>query len=146
LIPFRKLPKEVLNLFPTWEYCCPDCGTYVDSDVVFCPNCKIVRNEGEWRVPPRFLKNPEAMSNYAHDVLAPKLTQEERGLLFQYFTEFLNSGWEDSGGSDLTDNGKWSGSGSGSGNTHGGCRFSSPSWKLRCSRYRTEWSLERPRY
>jgi hypothetical protein len=106
-----KLPKEVLNLFPTWEYRCPCCGTYVESNISFCPNCKTSFDEKGWRVPPRFLRSHEAMSEYAHKVLAPKLTQKQRELLFHYFTEFLNSGWEDSGGSDVTDDGKWDGYG-----------------------------------
>jgi len=89
-----KLPKEVLNLFPTWEYRCPCCSTYVESNVSLCPNCKTPFNENKWRVPPRFLKNPEAMSEYAHKVLVPKLTQKQRELLFQYFTEIFSDGFE----------------------------------------------------
>lgn len=89
-----KLPKEVLNLFPTWEYCCPNCNTYSESDKSFCPNCKAPFDEKKWRVPPRFLKSHDAMSEYAHKVLAPKLTPKQRELLFQYFTELFNDGFE----------------------------------------------------
>jgi len=89
-----KLPKEVLNLFPTWEYRCPDCGTYVESNISFCPNCKTAFDEKSWRVPPRFLKSHEAMSEYAHKVLAPKLTPKQRERLFQYFTELFSDGFE----------------------------------------------------
>jgi hypothetical protein len=89
-----KLPKEVLNLFPTWEYRCPDCSTYVESNISFCPNCKTVFNEKRWRVPPRFLKSHKTMSEYAHKVLAPKLTQKQRELLFKYFTELFSDGFE----------------------------------------------------
>ncbi len=104
-----KLPKEVLNLFPTWEYRCPCCSTYIESNKSFCPNCKTALDENKLRVPPRFLKSHDAMNEYAHNVLAPKLTPEQRELLFQYFTELFSSGWEDSGGSDITDGGKWTG-------------------------------------
>ncbi len=110
-----KLPKEVLNLFPMWEYRCPSCSTYVESGRSFCPNCKMSFDERKWRIPPRFLKSHGAMSEYAHKVLVPKLSPEQRQLLLRYFTEFLNSGWEDSGGSDITDGGKWSGSTTGGG-------------------------------
>jgi len=89
-----KLPKEVLNLFPTWEYRCPDCSTYVESNKSFCPNCKTAFDKKRWRVPPRFLKSYEAMSKYAHKVLAPKLTPKQRELLFQYFTEIFSDGFE----------------------------------------------------
>jgi hypothetical protein len=34
------------------------------------------------------------MSEYAHKVLAPKLTQKQRELLFQYFTELFSDGFE----------------------------------------------------
>jgi len=97
-----KLPKEVLNLFPTWEYRCPCCSTYVESNVSLCPNCKTPFNENKWRVPPRFLKNPEAMSEYAHKVLVPKLTQKQRELLFQYFTEIFSDGFESGDFSEWT--------------------------------------------
>lgn len=89
-----KLPKEVLDLFPLWEHRCPCCGTYVESNTSFCPNCKTAFDEKGWRVAPRFLKSHEAMSEYAHKVLAPKLTPEQRELLFQYFTEFFSDGFE----------------------------------------------------
>jgi len=36
------------------------------------------------------------MSNYAHNVLAPKLTSDLRGLLFKYFTTLLSDGFETS--------------------------------------------------
>jgi len=87
-----KLPKEVLNLFPTWEYRCPRCSTYVESNKSFCPNCKTPFDEKKWRVPPRFLKSHDAMSKYAHKVLAPKLTPKQRELLFQYFTDLFSDG------------------------------------------------------
>jgi len=89
-----KLPKEVLNLFPTWEYRCLSCGTYVESNTSFCPKCKTAFDEKRWRVPPRFLKSREAMSEYAHKVLAPKLTPKQRELVFQYFTELFSDGFE----------------------------------------------------
>ena len=98
-----KLPKEVLSLFPTWEYRCPCCSTYVESNISFCPNCKMPFDEKKWRVPPRFFKSHEAMSDYAHKVLAPKLSPIQRELLFKYFTELFSSGWENSGGTDPLD-------------------------------------------
>ena len=89
-----KLPKEVLNLFPVWESRCPCCGAYVESNKSFCPKCKTAFDENRWRVPPRFLRSPEAMSEYAHKVLAPKLTRKQCELLFKYFTELFSDGFE----------------------------------------------------
>jgi len=89
-----KLPKEIMHLFPAWEYCCPSCGAYVESPVSFCPICKTAFNKESWRVPPRFLKSHEAMSEYVHTVLAPKLNPKQRESLFQYFTELFNDGFE----------------------------------------------------
>ncbi|MCW4016815.1 MAG: polysaccharide lyase [Candidatus Bathyarchaeota archaeon] len=97
-----KLPKKVLNLFPRWEYRCPDCYTYVESKVSFCPNCETPFEKEGWRVPPRFLKSHEDMSEYAHKVLVPKLSAKQRELLFEYFTEFLNDGFESGGFSAWT--------------------------------------------
>lgn len=97
-----KLPKEVLDLFPQWEYRCPCCGSYFEDAVAFCDRCKTVFDETKWRVPPRFLKSSEAMSEYAHKVLAPTLTSEQRKLLFVYFTEFFNDGFESGDFSEWT--------------------------------------------
>ena len=89
-----KLPKEVLNLFPKWEYRCPCCNIYGESNAAFCPKCRTSFDEKKWRVPPRFLKNHEAMSEYAHKVLAHKLAPEQRKLLFEYFTELFSDDFE----------------------------------------------------
>jgi hypothetical protein len=88
------VPKKVLDLFPSWEYRCPKCGVYVDSEVASCPQCEARFEVSKWRFPPRFLKSAEAMADYAHKVLAPRLKPEERRLLFEYFTEFFNDGFE----------------------------------------------------
>ncbi|PVX27034.1 MAG: hypothetical protein CW716_04365 [Candidatus Bathyarchaeum sp.] len=88
------LSKEVLRLFPEWEHRCPNCGTYIESSNAFCPKCKTAFDEKKWRVPPRFLKSHEAMSEYAHKMLAPRLTPSQRELLFQYFTEIFADGFE----------------------------------------------------
>ncbi|MBA7661886.1 hypothetical protein ES703_69906 [subsurface metagenome] len=82
-----------------WEYRCPECGTYVEKPYPWtCPKCKYPFGgyfENEWRVPPRFLKNSKAMSDYAHKVLAPKLSPEQRELLFKYFTILFRDGFDD---------------------------------------------------
>lgn len=96
------IPKKILNLFPTWEYQCPNCQTYAE-DVAFCPNCKMQFDVLKWRVPPRFLESKQAMSEYAHKVLAPKLNPQQRGLLFKYFTEIFSDGFESNDFSAWTD-------------------------------------------
>ena len=88
------LPKQVLDLFPIWEYQCPNCNTYVEPDVSFCPNCKVLFNALKWRVIPRFLKSKKVMGEYAHKVLAPKLNPKQRELLFKYFTVIFSDGFE----------------------------------------------------
>lgn len=89
-----KIPKEVFDLFPLWEYRCPICGTYVEPSVISCPECGLLFNKEKWRVPPRFLKNYKTMSEYAHKVLAPKLNEKQRQLLFKYFTTIFSDGFE----------------------------------------------------
>ena len=88
MIPI-KLPKDVLNLFPMWEYQCPNCELYIESKVDACPKCNTPFDKLRWRVPPRFHRSYKALSEYAHKVLAPKLSPEKRELLFQYFTEYF---------------------------------------------------------
>jgi len=106
-----RLPKEVLDLFPLWEYRCPVCGTYVELPIVTCPKCGLPFNEQRWRVPPRFLKSYKAMSEYAHKVLAPKLNEKQRQLLFKYFTTLFEDGFESG------DFSAWSGTSTTSGQT-----------------------------
>ncbi|GAI45459.1 unnamed protein product, partial [marine sediment metagenome] len=91
-----KIPKDVLDLFPMWQYICPNCpdSKVLSEKVHHCVKCGAEFNEEKWRVPPRFLKNSKAMSDYAHKVLAPKLSPEQRELLFKHFTEYLRDGFE----------------------------------------------------
>ncbi len=91
----KRLPKEILDLFPLWEYQCSKCGTYTEPNVLHCPHCLNPFDEMKWRVPPRFLKDEKAMSRYAHEILAPKLGEKQRERLFQYFTEYFNNGFEE---------------------------------------------------
>jgi hypothetical protein len=65
-LPSDLIPKsEVLSPFPEWEYQCPNCGAYVEPEISVCPTCKTGFDEKRWRVPPRFLKSHDAMSEYA---------------------------------------------------------------------------------
>jgi hypothetical protein len=54
----------------------------------------MVFDDLKWRVPPRFLKSHEAMSEYAHKVLAPKLNPQQRELLLKYFSVLFQDGFE----------------------------------------------------
>ena len=91
-----KIPKDVLDLFPMWQYICPNCpdSKVLSEKVHHCVKCGAEFNDEKWRVPPRFLKNSKAMSDYAHKVLAPKLSPEQRELLFKYFTVLFSDGFE----------------------------------------------------
>ena len=91
----KTLPKEVLDLFPIWEYQCPKCGAYLGYEPVeYCVKCGARFKPEQARVPPRFLKSYKAMSEFAHKVLAPKLTEKQRELLFKYFTTIFSDGFE----------------------------------------------------
>ncbi len=89
-----KLPKEVLDFFPMWEYRCPKCEQIYDEPKVVCVKCGTQIDLMRDRIPPRFLKNHKAMSDYAHNVLAPKLSPEQRELLFKHFTEIFSDNFE----------------------------------------------------
>lgn len=90
----KSLPKEVLDLFPMWEYRCPKCLSFYDEVVTICVKCGTEIDTVKHRFPPRFMKDYKSMSDYAHKVLAPKLSPEQRELLFKYFTELFNDGFE----------------------------------------------------
>ena len=125
------IPYRLLRLLPMWEFQCPNCKTIVEKNNINCPNCQAVFNEEKWRIPPKKItlqklvlkhfaelakiklptfETEKEMCDYAHNILAPMLSSEDQKVLFQYFTTFLTSGWENSGGVDLTDAGKWTSS------------------------------------
>ena len=91
-----------------WDYICPKCRKEVEKNSSKCPHCR-ERYGSPIRVPPQILKDPKALEKYIHKHVFPRVSKEQREYLAQYFTEFLNSGWEDSGGTDVTDDGKWDG-------------------------------------
>lgn len=88
------IPKKVLDLFPMWEYQCQKCEAVYDEPKHVCVKCGTPINQLKDRRPPKFLKTPKTMSDYAHNILAPKLSPTQRKLLFKYFTEIFNSGFE----------------------------------------------------
>jgi hypothetical protein len=104
------IPFWLLRSLPMWEYQCPYCKTIVakGSD---CPNCRAVFNAEKWRIPPRkttqqkivlayfaeiakiklpVFESSKAMCDYAHNILAPMLSDEDRGVLFQFFTTLFS--------------------------------------------------------
>jgi hypothetical protein len=89
-----KIPKDVLDLFPMWQYQCSKCGHY-DEPKQVCIKCGTAIDLMRDRISPRFMKSHKAMSEYAHRVLAPKLSLKQRTLLFKHFTEFFSDGFED---------------------------------------------------
>ena len=103
-----KLPYFLLHLLPLWSYICPRCKREVRRKSHKCPFCGEKYGK-PLKVPPLFLKNRKALEEYVHKHVFPRISAKQREYLAQFFTEFLNSGWEDSGGTDITDNGKWDG-------------------------------------
>lgn len=61
------------------------------------------------RVPPCVLKDSKALEAYVHKHIFPKVSAEMREYLANYFTVLFSSGWENSGGTDVTDGGAWTG-------------------------------------
>jgi len=88
------LPKKVLDLFPMWEFQCSKCGQIYDELKHACVKCGTPIDSVRDRRPPRFLRTQKAMSDYAHNVIAPKLSPEQRKLLFKYFTIVFSDGFE----------------------------------------------------
>ena len=87
----KQLPFQVRKLFPKHEYECRKCGHMMLYPFQFCPKCASRRTDG-WQVPPRYLNG--SLSDYAHRMLAPALPLSSRRLLLQYFTEYINDGFE----------------------------------------------------
>ena len=90
-----KLPRDVLNLFPMWQYRCPKCHAFLGYEPIQdCIKCGAHFELQQAREPPAFLSDYEAMSKYAHEVLAPKLSPKQRERLFQFFTTLFSDGFE----------------------------------------------------
>jgi len=80
-----RLPKEILDLFPMWEYRCFKCGSFLGYDPIdYCVKCGATFSHLQARVPPSCLKNKKAMLDYVRNILIPKFPEKER-LLRQYF-------------------------------------------------------------
>lgn len=116
-----RIPRELADVLPMWQ--CSRCGiAFKDNNLTHCVLCG-----GERRPPSNdtiehfvlrhfakiagikyvALPTHQERSVFAHQVLEPKLSQKHREQLCIFFTTLLDSGWEDSGGSDPTDNGAW---------------------------------------
>lgn len=102
------VPLWLLRLLPMWEYVCPKCREDVPKSSHVCPHCG-KRFPLALRVPPSFLRNPKKLEEYVHKHVFPRINEFERNYLTKYFTVLFSSGWENSGGSDVTDGGAWTG-------------------------------------
>jgi len=81
-----RIPREILSLFPQWEYVCQVCGHYLGYDPVeICPKCHSRIDLMKARRPPRLLKDRNEMARYAREVLAPRLSKKMRKKLLKYF-------------------------------------------------------------
>lgn len=88
-----KLPYWLLKLLPMWDYICPRCRREVAKNSYKCPYC------GEQfgvpvSVPPSVLKDKEALEDYVHKYIFPKVSQAQREYLAQFFTVLFNDGFE----------------------------------------------------
>jgi len=90
-----RLPKKILERFPMWEFQCPICHTYYEEQPVSCSKCGTLCNNPQfWRVPPRFLKNYKAMSEYAHRRIIPTLSKKEQRYWRKFFTTIFTADFE----------------------------------------------------
>ncbi len=99
-----------------WDYICPKCRKEVEKNSHRCVHCGELYGKS-MRVPPKVLKDPKTLEDYVHKHVFPRVSESQRDYLAQFFTELFTSGWEDSGGSDVTDNGVWDGTSISSGET-----------------------------
>jgi hypothetical protein len=105
-----KLPYWLLRLLPMWDYVCPKCKREVKQKSHKCPYCN--ENYGvPLRVPPRVLKDPEALEQYVHRQVFPKVSASQRAYLTQFFTEIFSDGFETGNYNN------WTGTTIGAGNT-----------------------------
>lgn len=105
------IPNFLKRYLPLWTHICPKCRKEVKANSHECPYC------GEkypltLKVPFAGLHDAKKLEAYVHKHIFPRVSAFERHYLTRFFTTFLTSGWENSGGTDLTDGGTWTGSSS----------------------------------
>ena len=109
-----RIPYWLLRLLPMWSWLCPKCKKEVEKNSHKCIHCKEQYGKPV-RIPPHTFKellkgNSKPAEDYVHKHVFPRISKEQRGYLAQYFTVIFESGWENSGGVDVTDGGAWTGS------------------------------------
>ena len=88
-----KLPAFLFRLLPLWSYICPRCRREVKRNSHKCPFCG-EKYEKPLKVPPCFLKSKEALEEYVHKHIFPRIPAKQREYLAQFFTEFFSDGFE----------------------------------------------------
>lgn len=84
-----------------WDYICPKCKKIVKQKSHKC--CYCGENYGiPLRVPPKILEDAKALEDYVHKCVFPKVSQQQRGYLTQFFTILLNAGFETNDFSEFT--------------------------------------------
>jgi len=86
-------PYWLLKLLPVWSFICPSCKTLVAKESFVCIRCG-ERYKTPLRVPPKCLKNPKLLEEYVHKHIFPKISNEQRKYLTQYFTVIFQDGFE----------------------------------------------------
>lgn len=99
-----KIPLLVAKLLPMFDYICPRCRLDVHKKSKYCVHCGEKFGQ-PLKVPPKILKDARKLEDYVHKVIFPKISDFQRVYLKQYFTEFFNSGFEESGEFGKTDQG-----------------------------------------
>jgi len=76
-----------------WDYICPRCRREVSKNSHKCPYCG-ERFPFPLRVPPKCLRSPEALEEYVHKHVFPRISAWQREYLAQFFTTFFSDGFE----------------------------------------------------
>ena len=88
-----KLPTFLFHLLPLWSYICPRCRQEVKRNSHKCPYCGEKYGK-PLKVPPRFLKSKEALEEYVHKHIFPRVSAKQREYLAQFFTTIFQDGFE----------------------------------------------------
>jgi hypothetical protein len=88
-----RLPYWLLKILPMFDYVCPRCKREVNQFSSRCIHCG-ERYIKPLRVPPKCLKNKEALEAYVHKHVLPHVSPEQQAYLTQFFTILFEDNFE----------------------------------------------------
>jgi len=103
-----RLPHWLLKLLPMWDWICPSCRKEVKQKSHKCIHCG--ENYGmPLRVPPKVWEDVKALETYVHEYVFPRVSQQHRDYLTQFFTVLFSDGQVGSIMETLGDFSAWTG-------------------------------------